>query len=685
MATIDELVTVIRFDVDEKGLQKLQSLDGVTAKAGDGAVKMGGGFDQAGKKITGAAKNTDKLADSLKRVAIGAVSALSAGAAMSFALNVGKDAKQTDDFSKALDLNTSEMKLWESAIRSAGLSSQSFRSDLAKIQQERGSVSFDDLLQDADHLKRLVDENGGKLGDAMLQGEAWGYSRDMISFLAKGSQGITAALEESRRKGQQVSDEVTAANAKLEGSYRSLWETIDSVGQKVVGRFAPALTGAADAIGEAIARNQGVFEGWGDSVEATINRVIAGLSNDIESLNRATENLKTVEERNRIASLTPEQADAEREEREQSTRIERLFSGGKTLWNMATDPFNAGKHFREGQERIAAIEKREDVWESNRNPTAGSKETDLFDWFSKMLFGQSRPRESLESSQPQSGILDDLAKQITSEIGRISDSMPDMPKISPDIIPMPEYPKLIGPLAFKLAAHRSKSEGQENAGPVAWSEVPPIYDVPTIEPNILDVGVDFGKNAFALPPPTVPALTVPDIPAPNVPIPDMPIPAMPDWPDLPELSTIKQVPTPDLGGQASGLVDDLIDEIERGFRSAADFTPVFPDVTPEAGKSHRMDAFDMPEISVPSFMMEEPKIVQIPESYLMPNRFAYGQHEDYFGSGDGGNQGGVIIENQNVQIDVNPAPGMNEDRLAAMTAERLREASNFDQFGRSGR
>lgn len=186
--TLDELILSIALNLDKNTLKSLRDISKAFDDLEDKAAKSGDSLDEAGKKTTDAAKKTaaatkiekknstelmkifakrnKSFADSIKvtslmtralrSFAVAAIGGATAGAAFNLMLRNARSGKELQDAADNLDVNVSQLGLWESAIRSAGLSAEAFRSDLKGISEKHPGYGLDSVLEDAQELQRIT-------------------------------------------------------------------------------------------------------------------------------------------------------------------------------------------------------------------------------------------------------------------------------------------------------------------------------------------------------------------------------------------------------------------------------------------------------------------------------------------------------------------------------------------------
>lgn len=380
MATVDELVIKIFFDIDKRSFQNLRKLEELytdieaktnrfgnsltrsekaidkawtkTKKSGDAIRKS---TDQAGKgiekvdkataktaKSTGKmVKSTDMLAASFRKVAVAAASALSASSAMRFALNIADDTKKMDDMASSMGHNTSKLMLWGSAMRSAKLDANAFYSDLRGLRDEYDGYSLEQVLEDADFLKDISDKEGRV--SAINQAKSMGYGEDSALWLMQGSAAINEALERSRQLGQEVTDEQIENNSRLSKSYNTLAESLENTGRRITGNVAPGLANAFDKITKAVGDNREEIDSWSTAAGAALENIVAGATGDIDRENRTSRFNKESSDVN-IRSDDPGIRDSEIQERAVDSLWgmvgNALFTGGEIAIRTAIPPIS---------------------------------------------------------------------------------------------------------------------------------------------------------------------------------------------------------------------------------------------------------------------------------------------------------------------------------------------------------
>ncbi len=79
--TIDELVTILRFEMDSASKKNLDEADKASGKLRKNSQKLGDTFEKVGKSSSATLKTTGLLAASFRSLSASIVGAVSAGAA----------------------------------------------------------------------------------------------------------------------------------------------------------------------------------------------------------------------------------------------------------------------------------------------------------------------------------------------------------------------------------------------------------------------------------------------------------------------------------------------------------------------------------------------------------------------------------------------------------------------------
>ncbi len=285
MATIDELIVKFRFDVDEKGLRRLQSLEDMTENAGSSAEKMGKGFDSASKNIKHSVKSTDALAASFTRVALAAASALTIGKAMRFTLGAADEAREITDLATTLGESASELQIFGAAMRSAGRDSTAFFSDFKKLNNDYGGFTLEDVYTDANKLKTLREdlERQGKnaMPIVLAEAAAMGYGEQSALWIMQGEDAIKGQMEQSRRDGQGISDEQVKKGKEAADAYSRLSETLSGISKSFAYDLSPAITKGMDAISQTLSENQNAIDSWAKAANDSISLFVEAMTSDL--------------------------------------------------------------------------------------------------------------------------------------------------------------------------------------------------------------------------------------------------------------------------------------------------------------------------------------------------------------------------------------------------------------------
>ncbi len=276
MSILGEFTAVIQASVPASSLKAVTELDRGLQRLTKGVENF---VATSAKGSDSLNKVTSSLAASWKSVGI-AVSVASAAAAgiAGMTVHAGKEANALKNFSDALGLNAEDLALWSAAVNSAGLDAKAFENDLQALKKNRGSFTFDDVLQEADKLHNL------ELPKAIDVGATWGWSAESVQFLHQGSAAILAGLQKSRELGHGVMQKHIEDLQAMHRQYKELSQTVSATVTKIAGELAPSVGESMDKITQALAANQSQIVDWVTASADSIGRMVDVLTGNVERI-----------------------------------------------------------------------------------------------------------------------------------------------------------------------------------------------------------------------------------------------------------------------------------------------------------------------------------------------------------------------------------------------------------------
>lgn len=298
MPVVDELVSIVRFDVDagseaalEGAKQKVDDLEESTKNLEPAAQGAKSATEALSTAMNGAAPNTDKLKTSMdgledtgkkldavmdgigkKLAAIGIAGAVAGGLAVArgawnMTLRYGKEADEMAKLGESLGTTGEQASRWDAAITTSGGNAKKVFADLQKIGIKKPKFGLEEIYEVADKLSSM------DLSKARFEGKVMGLGEDAARFLHQGSEGIKEALAKAEQSGhgflQRHIDDLQKANQR----YVQLEKTIDGFRGRLAGELAPAVENALNNINASLVKNQDAWDVWAEEIGAIADRV----------------------------------------------------------------------------------------------------------------------------------------------------------------------------------------------------------------------------------------------------------------------------------------------------------------------------------------------------------------------------------------------------------------------------
>jgi hypothetical protein len=287
VAIVDELITLLGFDVDDSGAKSFQSA-------------MGGV-----KKVT---------------VAVGAAIAVAEAAVLSFTAAVAAETDELGKFSDSFGVSSSRLQQFEFATERAGGSAAELRGDIASLTKTLASPIPGEFNQGLFNLGVNVKNSAGELKSAdeilldlsdrfsgfsaqqrqILSTQA-GLSESTIRFISQGREEIERLSAKATALGGILPDEATEIAAEYADRLTDVNFALNGIGKTVSISLLPGLTRGLEKFESWIIANreftsQGIseiVEGIGDG----FNFVFETISSGVDSLKSAFPGLEGLTER----------------------------------------------------------------------------------------------------------------------------------------------------------------------------------------------------------------------------------------------------------------------------------------------------------------------------------------------------------------------------------------------------
>lgn len=227
---VDELVSLIRFDMP------------ATSKTA----------------LAGINKTISKITDSMK--SLGIVSAVTSGIFAAFSVNAAKDATSLANLAQSTGVSVKEIEALGAVYEKMGGSAKNFASDADAFRKNfGGTLDLEKMISLSTQFQGLSKEAAFQLG------RAYGFSDDMIRVLMKGPDELRRMGEEAKKN--NTTNEKSLENLKaLDSAWVDLKNVIGPVAKEVQGAFAPVLEGGLTWLAKLLEENK-------DSIRETMNAI----------------------------------------------------------------------------------------------------------------------------------------------------------------------------------------------------------------------------------------------------------------------------------------------------------------------------------------------------------------------------------------------------------------------------
>lgn len=300
MATIDELVTMLRYEVasgTESAIERFQrGLDDVGGKVGslgksfdrtersertiDKTTRMlNASWDKTAKGINAAKRATAGLTTGFKT--LGVVSMVTSGVMAAWGVNAAKNASQLNKTSYSLQLSTDQVQEMGGVYEELGGTLQDFANDAANYRAKTGKAF------DLDAMKVVADEMRGMTeSQALFWGQAQGFTDTGIRAMHEYINSIEEIVNKKRGLGHFADPKDIENLGKFDVAWKNLSNTVSGLSASFqAGMSAGGATSALDVLGEALSKNTNAFKDWGDAIGNTIGNLIDGAVADFGRLN----------------------------------------------------------------------------------------------------------------------------------------------------------------------------------------------------------------------------------------------------------------------------------------------------------------------------------------------------------------------------------------------------------------
>lgn len=270
-ATVDELITVIRYEMDAHSKAVLEQVDKASEKA-TGRLNL---QNKAMRTVSGA---TGRLTDLVK--SLGIASGVTSGIMAAWSINAGKEATRLTNLSQSTQVSIKDIQQLGSVYEQVGGDAKSFAQDAATFFNTYGKKL------DVGAMKELAKTFSTMAPDmAQHLGRAYGFSDDMIRVLMKGPEAIQAMTEKAEKLGHTVSEKDIAALNEMNISWESLKSTVSATALTFQAGISPVMKDGFEALTEAISKNREAFRlagetlgGYGETLSTVIANLIDGRS-----------------------------------------------------------------------------------------------------------------------------------------------------------------------------------------------------------------------------------------------------------------------------------------------------------------------------------------------------------------------------------------------------------------------
>lgn len=212
MATLNELVIALGFDVESQAFQKLSQFVG----AAKGISEV---FDKIGKTVTGGLGFKEFLSGTASK------------------------AQDLVNLSNTIGMSTESIQQWQYAAEKAGVSAQTVIGDITQLttkwrKSQNGVLALAKQIQNASPFMVQAYKN------------MYGLSDDIVTLMRRGPQEIKKYMKEIKENGGIISDEDLRKGQEFKESLYRVKTTIVNTAQAVATQFMPQMQEMADGFNE---------------------------------------------------------------------------------------------------------------------------------------------------------------------------------------------------------------------------------------------------------------------------------------------------------------------------------------------------------------------------------------------------------------------------------------------------
>lgn len=289
MPTVDELVTILKYQMDDESRQALEaSADGPdrAKRATDALGQAQGRAEQQGRVFEGTTDRvnrtfglTDKAVgmagrtigaatDFLKN--FGAVGMVTSGIMAAWNVNATNQAASLTSMAHSTQLSTRELQAMGSMYDRLGSNMQTFANDANKFQQITGqSLDLDHMIELADRLSAMSDR------EALAAGRAFGLSDDTIRILRENRDGLREAYAEAEKLGHINNEGQIESLNRMGAAWSDLSGTIKGNSIDFQAGMAGEMTEGVNKLTEALSKNKEAYKASGEVIGSWARNVMS--------------------------------------------------------------------------------------------------------------------------------------------------------------------------------------------------------------------------------------------------------------------------------------------------------------------------------------------------------------------------------------------------------------------------
>lgn len=212
MATLNELVIALGFDVESSSFQKLSQFVG-------GVDAIAKGFEKVGQMVTGGKGFKEFLSGTASK------------------------AQDLINLSNTIGMSTESIQQWQYAAEKAGVSAQSVMGDITELttkwrKSQAGVLALAKQIQNASPFMVQAYKN------------MYGLSDDMITLMRRGPDEIKKYMKEIKENGGIISDEDLKKGQEFKEALFQVKTTITNTAQAVATQYMPRIKEMADTFSD---------------------------------------------------------------------------------------------------------------------------------------------------------------------------------------------------------------------------------------------------------------------------------------------------------------------------------------------------------------------------------------------------------------------------------------------------